>query len=53
MLFFFLKEFQDRMLQSVAQIGDAINPLASAAKDTPENIGHRVKIISLSFIDGL
>lgn len=30
------------MLQSVAQIGDAIDPLASAAKDSPESIGHRV-----------
>ena len=30
------------MLQSVAQIRDAIDPLASAAKDTPESIGHRV-----------
>jgi hypothetical protein len=32
------------MLQSVAQIRDAIDPLASAAKDTPESIGHRVSI---------
>ena len=44
-----LKEFQDRMLQSVAQIRDAIDPLASAAKDTPESIGHRVSIDGVSF----
>ena len=44
----FAQEFQDRMLQSVAQIGDAVDPLAHAAKEVPENIGHRVSKVDTS-----
>lgn len=34
--------FQEQMMQNLSQMTDVIDPLATAAKSEPENIGHRV-----------
>lgn len=35
--------FQEQMMQNLSQMTDVIDPLATAAKSQPENIGHRVR----------
>lgn len=37
-----LQGFQAQMMQNLIQMTDVIDPLATAAKSEPENIGHRV-----------
>ena len=37
-----LQGFQAQMMQNLIQMADVIDPLATAAKSEPENIGHRV-----------
>ena len=31
-------------MQNLSQLSDVIDPLATAAKSEPENIGHRVRV---------
>ena len=41
--------FQEQMMQNLSQMTDVIDPLATAAKSEPENIGHRVCKLTESY----
>lgn len=41
--------FQEQMMQNLSQMTDVIDPLATAAKSEPENIGHRVCKLNKSY----
>ena len=41
--------FQEQMMQNLSQMTDVIDPLATAAKSEPENIGHRVCNLNKSY----